>query len=84
MGGVWKSSAKSVKPTLGAITQDRAFTEVSLTTFLYQVESVINQYPRTPTSDSIDDFNAITPHHFLLGSPSPNLPLGNFNQLDMK
>ena len=35
-------------------------------------------------SDSIDGFDATTPYHFLLGSPLPNLPSGNFNQSDMK
>ena len=84
MGGVWESLVKSVKRALRVITRDRAFTEDSLTTFLCEVESVINQRPITPTSDSIDDFDAIEPYHFLLGPPSPNLPPGNSNQLDMK
>ena len=84
MGGVWNSLAKSLKRALRVIIRDQAFTKDSLTTFLCEVESLINQLPLTPTSDSIDDFDAITPYHFLLGSPSPNLPPGNFNQSDMK
>ena len=84
MGGVWESLVKSVKRALRLITRDRAFTEDLLTTFLCEVESVINQRPLTPTSDGIDDFDAITPYHFLLGSPSPNLPTGNSNQSDIK
>ena len=75
---------KSVQQVLKIITQYRAFTDDSLTTFLCKVESVINQRPLTPTSDSIDGFDAIIPYHFLLGSPLPNLPPGNFNQSDMK
>ena len=74
---------KSVKRALRVITRDRAFTEDSLTTFLCEVESVINQSSLTPTSDSIDDFDAIAPCHFLLGSPTPNLSPGNFNQLEL-
>ena len=84
MGRLWESLVKSVKRALRVITQDPAFTEDSLTTFLCEVESVINQSPLTPTSDSIDDFDAIAPYHFLLGSLSPNLPPGNFSQSDMK
>ena len=84
MEGVLESLVKSGNGALRVITQDRAFTEDSLTTFLCDVESVINQCLLTPTSDSIDDFDAMTTYHFLLGSPSPNLPSGNFNQSDMK
>ena len=32
----------------------------------------------------MDHFDATTPYHFLLGSPSPNLPPGNFNQSDLE
>ena len=82
--GIWESLVKSVKQVLKIITRDRAFTEDSLSTFLCKVESVINQCPLTPTSDRIDGFDAITPYHFLLGSPLPNLAPGNFDQSDMK
>ena len=84
MGGVWKSLVKSLKGALRVITRDLAFTEDSLTIFLCEVESVINQRPLTPTINCIDNFDAITPYHFLLVSPSPNLPSVNFNQSDMK
>ena len=63
MGRLWESLVKSVKRALRAITQDPAFTEDSLTTFLCEVESVINQSPLTPISDSIDDFDAIAPKY---------------------
>ena len=84
MGGVWESLVKSVLRALRVITKDQRFTEDSLTTFLCEVESVINQHPLTPTSHGIDNFDAITSYHFLLSSPLLNLPPGNFNQSDMK
>ena len=84
MGGIWESLDKSVEQALRVTTQDQAFTEDSLTTFLCEVEYVIKQRPLTPTSDSIDDFDAIIPNHFMLGSLSPNLPSGKFNQPDLK
>ena len=84
MGGVWNSLVKSLKQGLRLITRDRAFTEDSSTTFLCEVEFVINQRPLTITSDRIDHLEAIASYRFLLGSPSLNLPPGNFNQLDMK
>ena len=42
MGGVWEFLVKSVKRALRLSTGDRAFTEDLLTTFLCEVESVIN------------------------------------------
>ena len=68
MGGVWKSLVKSVKRSLKVITRDKDFTEELLYTFLCEVESVINDRLLTPTNDSISDFEALTPNHFLLGT----------------
>ena len=47
MGEVWESLMKSVKRALRVITQNRAFTEDLLTTFLCEVESIIKQRPFT-------------------------------------
>ena len=44
----------------------------ALSTFLTEVESIINSRPLTPASDDIDYLEPITPSHLLLGRPSPN------------
>ena len=79
IGGAWKALVKTVKQALRTITRERLFTEDALTTFLCEVESLVNQRPLTPNSDIIDDFEALTPYHFLLGSPSFNSSPGDFN-----
>ena len=79
MGGVWESLVKSVKRSLKVITRDRVFTEESLYTLLCEVKSVISNCPLTATSDSISDFEALTPNHFLLGTKVTNYALGSFN-----
>ena len=79
MGGAWEALVKTVKRALRKITRERLFTEDALTTFLCEVESIVNQRPLTPNSDSIDDFEAVTPYHFLLGSQSFNPSPGDFN-----
>ena len=84
MKGICKSLIKSIKRAMRVITGDRAFAEDSLTNFPCEVKSVINQCRLTPTSNNIDDFDAKTPNHFLLGSPSPNFSPRNINQSDMK
>ena len=82
MGGVWESLVKSVKRSLKVITRDRVFTEESLYTFLCEVESVITNRPLTPTSDSISDFEALTPNH-MLGTKLTNYALGSFNPCEI-
>ena len=67
---IWESLVKSVKRSLKVITRD--FTEAPLYMFLCEVESVINNCPLTPASDSISN-------HFLLGTKVTNYALGSFN-----
>ena len=42
MGGVWEALVKTVKRALRTITRERLFTEDALTTFLCEVESIVN------------------------------------------
>lgn len=78
MGGSWESLIKSIKTALKTITTDRVFTEEVLSTFLCEVESIINSRPLTSVSDDINDFNVLTPNHFVIGSENPNLPPDHF------
>ena len=83
MGGTLESLLKTIKRTLRVITPDQNFSEDPLTTLLCEVESVIKLRSLTPDSDSIDDFDAITPNQFLLASLLSILPYGNFKQPDL-
>ena len=67
MGGSWESIIKSVKRILRAISSERVFTDESLQTHLCEVESILNKRPLTAVSDDINDFEAITPNHLLIG-----------------
>ena len=62
MGGVWEALVKSVKRALKAVTRDRLFTDDALSTLFCEVESVINQRPLTPISDSISFLDI---HHLI-------------------
>lgn len=73
MGGTWESMIKSVKRALKVIVKDRLFTDEALYTFLCKIEAILNQRSLTAISDDIDDFEALTPNHFQLGSPAPNI-----------
>ena len=61
-----------MKRALKAITLDHIFTEEALYTFLCEVESLLNNCPVTPSSDDINDYQALTPNHLILGNSSSN------------
>ena len=63
---------KITKKALKSIVSDRIFTDEALSTFLTEVESIINSRPLTAASDDINDLEPITPNHFLIGKSSPN------------
>ena len=63
---------KIVKRSLKAITLDRIFTEETLYTLLYEVESLLNNRAVTPSCNYINDYEALTPNHLILGNTSSN------------
>ena len=72
MWGCMEVIVKLTKRALKTIVKDRLLTEEALSTFLTEVESIINSCPLTAASDGIDDLEPITPNHLLLDRPSPN------------
>ena len=67
MGGAWERLVRSTKEVLHGLVQNHVLTDPQLTTWLTEVENVVNSRPLTHISDSIDDFDALTPNHILLG-----------------
>ena len=74
MGGAWESLVKSTKKALKTVVKDRLLTDEALQTFLTEVECTVNSRPLTSTSSDLDDYEALTPNHFLIGRPSAALP----------
>ena len=52
---------------MSAILHDRVLTDPQLATLLTEVEFIINNRPLTHVSTNIDDLEALTPNHILLG-----------------
>ena len=54
--------------------------------FICEVESILNNQPITPSSDNINDYEAMTPNHILLGHSSSNHAPGVFqdNKINYK
>ena len=75
-GGAWERLVPSCKKAMFAILSSRRLTEETLSTTICLVEQVLNARPLTCASSDPNDFEALTPNHFLLGRASVSLPVG--------
>ena len=66
---------------LKAITLDRVFTNEALYTFLCETECI--KRPLTAISDDVNDFDTLTPNHFLIGEAHPNQSPGEFSSKEI-
>ncbi|XP_046624784.1 uncharacterized protein LOC124307301 [Neodiprion virginianus] len=64
MGGKWEAAVKSVKFHLQRTIADMLLTYEDFSTFLTQVEAVLNSRPLSAFSEDPDDLTALTPGHF--------------------
>ena len=67
MGGAWERLVKSSKEVMYGLIQSYTLTDPQLLTVLTEVESIINSRPLTHLSEDINDYEALTPNHILLG-----------------
>ena len=67
MGGSWESIVKITKRCLTNITKDGLTTYEALVTLLTVIEAILISRPLTQISDDINDFNALTRNHYILG-----------------
>ncbi|KAI8116952.1 hypothetical protein CVS40_11069 [Lucilia cuprina] len=68
VGGLWEACVKSVKKHFYKVTEG-TMTYEELYTLMTQIESVLNSRPLTPLSNDPNDFQVLTPGHFLIGEP---------------
>ncbi|XP_070524007.1 uncharacterized protein [Cardiocondyla obscurior] len=73
-GGLWEAAVKSAKFHIHRVIGKATLTYEELATFLTQVEACLNSRPLLPISDDPEDFEALTPGHFLIGQPLNALP----------
>ena len=80
MVGIFESMVKQVKRALNTVINDQVLPEETLRTVLVEAEAILNSRPLTSVSDDPDDYEALTPNHFLIGRASPNSPPGHFEE----
>jgi hypothetical protein len=67
MGGIWERMVRSVKEVLYGLLKDHVLTDPQLHTVLTEAEHIVNSRPITHVSDDVNDLEALTPNHLLLG-----------------
>ena len=77
MGGVWERLVRSCKKALNVL-QNQVLTDEVLLTAFAEVEWLVNSHPLTEVSSDVDDLEALTPNHFVIGRGTVNLPPGVF------
>ena len=78
MGGVWERLVRSCKKALNVVLQNQVLTDEVLLTAFAEVEWLVNSRPLTEVSSDLEDLEALTPNHFIMGRGTHNLPPGVF------
>lgn len=85
-GGLWEAGVRSVKYHLHRVLGNHKLTFEEFSTLLCRIEACLNSRPIAPISDTLEDYECLTPGHFLIGStltinPEPSLLHLNENRL---
>ena len=72
--GLWEASVKSFKTHVRRTAGKAKLSFEELTMVLVQIKACMNSRPLTPLPDASDEYEAVTPGHFLVGKPLTALP----------
>lgn len=77
-GGLWEAAVKVAKTHLYCHLGNTLLSFEDLSTVLAEIEAAMNSRPLVPMTEDPNDFSALTPAHFIIGStmhsvPSPNV-----------
>jgi hypothetical protein len=73
-GGEWEAGIKSMKFHYKRIVGNANLTYEETLTLLVQIESILNSRPINAMSNDPNDFNPLTPAHFLIGRSLTSFP----------
>ncbi|GFX27442.1 integrase catalytic domain-containing protein [Trichonephila clavipes] len=73
-GGLWEAGVKSFKHHLYRTLVNSKITFEEFETIIIQVEGILNSRPLVPLSDNINEYEVLTPGHFIIGRPISVIP----------
>lgn len=76
-GGLWEAGVKSFKYHLKRVVGSSKLTLEEFLTIVIQIEGILNSRPLYPLSSDSDDFQVLTPGHFIIGKSLNSLPEPN-------
>lgn len=77
-GGLWEAGVRSVKFHLRRVLKTSQVTFEEFYTILVQIEAIVNSRPLSPLSSDPNDYQPLTPGHFLIGRPLTQIPDGEY------
>ncbi|UYV82061.1 hypothetical protein LAZ67_21000637, partial [Cordylochernes scorpioides] len=83
-GGLWEAGIKSVKSHLVRTFKSTTLNYEEMNTLIIQIESCLNSRPLAPLSSDPNDYEALTPAHFLIGSSFSEIPTSNSEVLNLQ
>ncbi|XP_054706729.1 uncharacterized protein LOC129216539 [Uloborus diversus] len=73
-GGLWEAGVKSVKYHLKRNLNNVRLTIEEFLTIVIQIEGILNSRPLTPLPSDSNEYEVLTPDHFLIGRPINAIP----------
>nr|XP_014283440.2 uncharacterized protein LOC106685350 [Halyomorpha halys] len=73
-GGSWEACVKSAKSLLAGVMGPQPLTFEELATAFIRIDGVLNSRPITPMNEDPENFDVLTPAHFLIGTSLAALP----------
>lgn len=83
MGGSWERMVGVVKCSLKEVLREHHPKEELLKTVLCEAEALVNSRPLTHLSTDPNDFECLTPNHFLIGTAGVDQIPGNFGKAEL-
>ena len=83
MGGAWQKMIHSVSKILTALTRDQTFNDEAFSSFMTEVEGILNSRPFISIMfDNSTQNEHLAPNHLLLLQRTTDLPPGLFSETD--